>query len=154
MKKIFLFILIVTGIFLSACSSSTRFTGKDIAPTRRGVKNIQKKDDKRTFSDVSSLKTIRGIASYYGSEFNGNQTASGEIFNMNDLTAAHREFPFNTVIKVTNLDNNKSVIIRINDRGPFNQEREIDISLGAAKILDIQNSGTAKVQLDVLKWGN
>ena len=72
---------------------------------------------------------------------------------MNSLTAAHRDYPFGTIVKVTNLSNGKTVLVKINDRGPLVEGRIIDLSYGAAKILDMLQSGTAKVRIDVLKWG-
>lgn len=73
---------------------------------------------------------------------------------MNDLTAAHRTFPFGTKVRVTNLDNKKDVVVRVNDRGPFKEGRIIDLSLAAAKELDLIKMGTAKVKLEVLEWGD
>jgi rare lipoprotein A len=73
---------------------------------------------------------------------------------MNDVTAAHRTFPFGTRIKVTNLDNQKTVVVRVNDRGPFVDGRIIDLSLGAAKEVGLVQSGTARVRLEVLQWGD
>lgn len=92
----------------------------------------------------------KGIASYYGPGFQGEKTASGESFNINDLTAAHRTLPFNTKVRVTNLENSKSVIVRINDRGPFKKGRIIDLSLGAAKKIGLLQAGRAKVKLEIV----
>jgi rare lipoprotein A len=92
----------------------------------------------------------KGIASWYGYESNGNETASGETFNQYALTAAHRTLPFGTRVRVTNLRNGRSVIVRINDRGPYISGRIIDISVGAAQAIDMYDSGLAQVQLEVL----
>lgn len=92
-------------------------------------------------------------ASYYGVAFHGKKTSNGEQFNMNDLTCAHKELPFNTILKVTNLANGKSVQVRVNDRGPFVIGREIDLSTQAAKTLDMMKTGTAKVKLEIVKKG-
>lgn len=89
-------------------------------------------------------------ASYYADKFHGRQTASGETFNMNALTAAHKTLPFNTMVKVTNLANGKSVTVRINDRGPFVAGREIDVSKAAAVQLGMVASGTARVSLSIV----
>lgn len=89
-------------------------------------------------------------ASYYADKFHGRKTSSGEIFDMNALTAAHKTLPFGTVVKVTNLENNKSVNVRINDRGPFVAGREIDISKAAATKLDMIKTGTARVSLTIV----
>lgn len=88
-----------------------------------------------------------GVASYYAS---GKRTANGERFNPNGLTAAHRSLPFGTKVKVTNLKTGKSVVVRINDRGPFAHRRIIDLSLGAARAVGITHSGVGKVRLDIL----
>ncbi len=91
-----------------------------------------------------------GSASYYGAKHHGNRTASGEPFNQNALTAAHRRLPFGTQVKVTNLDNNKSVVVRINDRGPHTRGRLIDLSRKAAEQIGMIGSGTARVRVQAL----
>lgn len=88
-----------------------------------------------------------GMASYYGGKFIGRPTASGEIFDATKLTAAHKKLPFGTKVKVTNLSNNKSVIVRINDRGPFVAGRIIDLSEAAAKKIDMISKGVVKVTI-------
>ncbi len=93
---------------------------------------------------------LNGWASWYGPGFDGNASASGEIFNQNALTAAHRSLPFGTQVQVTNLDNGRSVIVRINDRGPYSGDRVIDLSAGAARILGVIQSGIAPVRLEVM----
>ncbi|MDR2702549.1 MAG: septal ring lytic transglycosylase RlpA family protein [Spirochaetaceae bacterium] len=91
-----------------------------------------------------------GIASWYGAEFNGKPTSSGEIFNDAALTAAHPNLPFGTMLKVTNQHNNKSVTVRVNDRGPFVAARIIDVSRAAAQQLDMIATGTAPVKIESL----
>ena len=86
-------------------------------------------------------------ASYYGEGFNGRPTANGEIFDMNAYTAAHKTLPFGTLVEVTNLENGRKVIVRINDRGPFVGNREIDVSKAAAIALDMLSSGVVRVRL-------
>ncbi len=88
-----------------------------------------------------------GVASWYGDDFNGKRTASGEIYDMNKLTAAHKILPFNTIVIVENLDNGRKVMVRINDRGPFLKERIIDLSRRAAKLIGIYDIGTANVRI-------
>lgn len=95
--------------------------------------------------------TETGTASYYGREFHGKATASGEKFNMNDLTAAHRTLPFGTKVRVTNLGNGKNVVVRINDRGPFKEGRIIDLSYAAAKRLKMIDAGVARVEIEVVE---
>jgi len=94
------------------------------------------------------------MASFYGEEYNGRRTSNGETYDMNAMTAAHRTLPFNSRVRVTNLSNGKSVVVRINDRGPFKDERVIDLSLTAAKVLEIIQPGTARVRLEVLELGD
>jgi rare lipoprotein A len=95
----------------------------------------------------------RGEAAWYGGRFHGRLTASGERFDMHALTAAHRTLPFGTRVRVENLRNGRSVVVRITDRGPFTPRRIIDLSRGAAEQLDMIRSGVAPVRLQVLTWG-
>jgi rare lipoprotein A len=90
-----------------------------------------------------------GAASWYGRKHQGQKTAQGERFDMNKLTAAHRTLPLNTTVRVTNMANQKSVKVRINDRGPFVKARIIDLSARAARELEIAEDGTAEVRLEV-----
>ena len=92
-------------------------------------------------------------ASYYAEDFHGKKTSNGERFNMNDLTCAHKSLPFDTILKVTNLANGKSVQVRVNDRGPFVASREIDLSKAAAVKLGMIGTGTTKVKLEIVKKG-
>jgi rare lipoprotein A len=95
---------------------------------------------------------MQGKAAWYGGRHHGGPTASGERFNKNALTAAHRTLPMNTYVRVTNLRNGKSVVVRINDRGPFGKkERIIDVSEAAARKLGMLQSGTAPVKLSVVR---
>ncbi|NOR14684.1 MAG: septal ring lytic transglycosylase RlpA family protein [Candidatus Aminicenantes bacterium] len=91
-----------------------------------------------------------GIASWYGPGFHGKKTSNKETYNMYDMTAAHQTLPFETHVRVTNLSNSRSVIVRINDRGPFVKDRIIDLSFAAAQALDMHNTGTAPVRLEIL----
>ncbi len=95
-------------------------------------------------------KVFIGYASWYGPGFHGRRTASGEIFNMYDYTAAHRTLPFGTRVKVTNLKNGRSVIVRINDRGPARKNRIIDLSYQAAKKIGMIRDGIVKVRVEVI----
>ncbi len=92
--------------------------------------------------------TQTGIASWYGRQFHGRKTASGDTFDMNELTAAHRSLPLNCYIRVTNKDNGKSVVVKVHDRGPFHGNRVLDLSYGAAKRIGLTNAGTAKVSIE------
>jgi rare lipoprotein A len=126
--------------FVAGCGSgSPRFTSKDRPDTGS--------------REPSSSSQLVGVASYYAQDFNGRKTASGELYDMNDLTAAHRTLPFGTKVKVTNLDTGRSVVVRINDRGPFKDDRVIDLSLGAATQLGLIAMGTGRVVLQILELG-
>ena len=99
---------------------------------------------------TSLPNTEEGIASWYGPGFHGNLTANGEVFDTRTLTAAHQTLPFDTLVRVTNLENGRSVVVRINDRGPFVGGRIIDLSEVAAERIDMIGSGTAQVRLELL----
>jgi rare lipoprotein A len=99
---------------------------------------------------ISSRNTQRGVASWYGGRWIGRKTANGERYHQDDLTAAHRTLPFGTYVRVTNLRNNKSTVVRINNRGPYIKGRIIDVSKRAAASLGLINSGIARVQVEVL----
>ena len=95
-----------------------------------------------------------GVASWYGPTFDGHRTSNGEIYNMHDMTAAHRTLPFNSMVRVTNLNNGKQTEVRINDRGPFVANRIIDLSLSAAQAIEMVGPGTAEVRLEVIGGPN
>ena len=94
---------------------------------------------------------MEGLASWYGQDFNGRLTSSGEVFDMYDMTAAHKTLPLQTVVRVHNLDNGKSVEVRINDRGHYVAGRIIDLSRKAARALGMRDVGTARVRLEIVK---
>jgi len=98
---------------------------------------------------AAALPAEEGLASWYGGKFQGRRTASGEIFDTRQLTAAHRSLPFGSQVLVTNLENGKSVTVRINDRGPFVAGRVIDLSLAAAAAIGLAGRGLAAVRLEV-----
>lgn len=125
-----LLLWIVVGTALQGCSTTPRY---------------------RVGGGMDTVQT--GIASYYGSKYHGRKTANGEVFDMYGVSAAHKDLPFGTRIEVTNLNNNKKLIVRINDRGPFVKGRILDLSYGAAKELDMIESGTAPVRIKVLELG-
>lgn len=103
-----------------------------------------------TLKPVPTKKFQVGKASWYGRVFQHHRTASGEPYDMNDFTAAHRTLPLGSWVKVTNLKNDRSVMVRINDRGPVLKSRIIDLSYGAAKILGIGSTGISSVRLDIV----
>lgn len=91
-----------------------------------------------------------GVASWYGPNFHGKDTANGEVYNQNDLTAAHKTLQLPSIIRVTNLENGRSIVLRVNDRGPYSKNRILDVSSKAADLLGFKNQGTAKIRMDVL----
>ena len=105
----------------------------------------------KTFIAKEPATAETGVASYYADQYHGKPTASGEVFDMHALTAAHRSYKFGTRVKVTHLGNNRSVIVRINDRGPFTQGRVIDLSVAAAEELQMIKSGLANVKIEIVQ---
>jgi len=135
----YILIILLPILFLNFCAPSSRFASKKTS---------------RKTTNVRDGETIIGYASYYADKFHGRQTANGEIFNMHDYTAAHRNLPFDTVLLVTNLENGKKVKVRINDRGPYVKGRILDLSLQAAKDIGLIKTGVTKVQIKILKLGS
>ncbi len=129
-------------LFQLNCSPSVRYAAEDDRPVLRSQKNFRQ------------AKVLEGNASYYGKKFHGRKTANGEVFDMYKKTAAHRELPFETMLKVTNKSNNRSVIVRVNDRGPFKEGRILDLSYGAAREIDMIGDGVAEVRIEILRLGN
>ena len=111
-----------------------------------------KVDDSTSHSNIKDTIAIpiKGKASYYGSEFNGRKTANGEIYDETAMTAAHRTLPFGTVLRVTNVRNRLSVIVRINDRGPFHPDRVLDLSKSAAEELDLIKFGVTEIEAEIV----
>lgn len=150
------------ALTLWSCSASPKFTGDDPPLSRpkserpaRDIGNTEDEyDERHEFHNVSVLESQTGIASFYGDEFNGNLTSNGEIYDMYGISAAHPTYPSGTIVRVTNLSNNKSEILRINDHMPQHPERIIDLSYGAAEKLDMINDGITEVKVEVFKWGN
>jgi rare lipoprotein A len=130
-------ILLFAGIsfVISSCGITGRMKTPD--PTRLAVEARSKQ----------GAMIEEGVASWYGPNFHGKLTANGEVYDMYGLTAAHRTLPFNTIVRVENAENNKSVVVRINDRGPFAKDRIIDLSKKAAEEIDMLGPGTAPVRL-------
>ncbi|WP_206484596.1 septal ring lytic transglycosylase RlpA family protein [Thalassotalea sp. G2M2-11] len=120
------------------------------AKSRGGNSNYQVRG--KHYQVLSSAKNFKehGVASWYGNKFHGHLTSNGEIYNMYGMSAAHKNLPLPTYVKVTNKANNKSVIVRVNDRGPFHQNRIIDLSYSAAYKLDMLTTGTANVVIEAI----
>lgn len=164
-------LIIASIVILAGCSSNSRYSQKhDTTPTRLPTAS-ELQDAIPTFEPPSRggnrnytvrgqhyqvLKSSKGfsetgVASYYGEKFHGHLTSNGEIYNMYAMSAAHKHLPLPSYVKVTNLDNNKSVVVRVNDRGPFHQGRVIDLSFSAAYKLDMLKHGTARVRVDIIE---
>lgn len=147
LKIIALFFLV---LILTNCASVPRFTSRD--ERYRKESETQKKDLVR-YKNAEVLETVIGIASYYADKYNEKITYSGEVYDMYGLSAAHPTYQMGTIIRVTNLSNDRSVIIRVNDRMPYRPDRIIDLSLGCAQELDMVQVGITMVRVEVLEWG-
>lgn len=143
MRRVLTNILVGASVLTSlAAAPRPNYPGSSKAPT-----------DALPRDQVATLKPYQtGTASWYGKPFQGKTTASGEAYNMFQFTAAHRRLPMGTVLRVTNLQNGSSVIVRVNDRGPVPRSRIIDLSYAAAKVLDLRQCGLGRVRLDVIEF--
>ncbi len=146
MKKSFTLVILMLTILFIGCSHSNNVR------RRLAAENITRENLKKDSSQARALDVIYGSASYYGRDFHGKKTANGETFDMYALTAAHKTLPFGTICKVTNLENHKTVIVRINDRGPFVDNRILDLSRGAADALGLIDKGVCRVKIDILSY--
>ena len=132
---------------------------KKIEPARKAPPperdfNAEQRELVARYQKKKALSTLRGEASYYGKAFAGNKTASGEVFEPDSFTAAHRTLPFGTVLRVTRLETKESVYVRVNDRGPFGKKRRIiDLSEAAAAELGMLRVGVCEVRVEVLERG-
>jgi len=154
-----LFVFAFCMVFTMGCGA-TKVVTKPIEWTAKGTYKTTKLIVKGTIKVGKGVvgvttypfrdREMEGIASWYGKDFHGKKTASGETYNMYNLTAAHRTLPLGSRVRVTNLDNGKKVVVRINDRGPFEKGRIIDLSYEAARQLDMLHKGTARVKLTLL----
>ncbi len=144
----------VLMFILNSCASSTRFPSRhpDNYPPESRTENTEVNSE--ISGNAKILESRVGVASYYSDKFEGRKTSSGEIFSQEKLTAAHPSYSLGTIVRVKNLKNRKTVVVRINDRMTNRNGRIIDLSKKAAEELDMVISGIAKVQVDVLKWGN
>src|ERR1700722_17110133 len=130
------FVIVALGaMFIAGCGHHSARVNAPIAPARVG-------------------STETGVASWYGVPYDGRRAASGEVYDMRQLTAAHRSLPFQTWVEVTNLFNGKQVDVRINDRGPFVKGRIVDLSQAAARDIDMLRAGTTRVRLKVIPTPN
>jgi rare lipoprotein A len=138
--KVLLPVLLIVVLFLlTACGPRYIVRERRMPPAEKETK-IEKRETR---------EVQQGIASWYGKDFHGRQTSSGEVYDMYQLTCAHQTLPLGTMVMVTNLENGKSVELKVNDRGPFVKGRIIDVSYAAAKMLDMAEKGTAPVKVEV-----
>jgi rare lipoprotein A len=146
------FTIVVSALAISsgcAHKQAARVATPATTPNAASKKNSQTSAPQAASAKIGETET--GFASWYGNPYHGRRTASGEIYDMEQLTAAHRTLPFQTWVEVTDLDNGKKVDVRITDRGPFVDGRVIDLSLAAARKIEMVGPGVAKVKLRVIK---
>lgn len=144
---------IVLMLTLVSCASSTRFPSRHEGGKSPSDREIRGGNESETIDAGKILESRVGVASYYSDKYEGKTTSSGEIFSQDKLTAAHPTYSMGTIVRVKNLLNRKTVIVKINDRMTNLNGRIIDLSKRAADEIDMTKSGIAKVQVDVLKWG-
>jgi rare lipoprotein A len=146
-----LFITVLTFISINGCAKAPVIPG----PVPEGAPRPYRVGQE-WYQPLASVREFKeqGVASWYGKDFHGKKTSSGEIYNMYDMTAAHKILPLGTYVRVKNLENNRMIDVRINDRGPFVRGRIIDLSYTAAKKLEIVGPGTAKVEIVALGTRN
>lgn len=156
MKKLLTLCAVV--LFLSACTEmelASHLTKQAIPPSKsQGTFKVgtpYKVEGKHYYPEERYDLVETGIASWYGKDFQGKRTANGETYDMNELTAAHKTLQMPSLVRVTNLENGRSLIVRVNDRGPYKKGRVMDVSMKAAELLGFKSAGTAKVKLEVLK---
>ena len=144
LKGMILIMMFLTGFV--ACSSSPKFTNR--------YEKIKQPpaNDLAVYNNVVPVDTVIGVASFYADKFHGRQTSNGEIYDMYGLTAASPTLPPETILRVTNLGNSKSVIVRINDHMPYRPDRIIDLSYGTALELDMVQDGVVEVMLEILEY--
>jgi rare lipoprotein A len=159
LKKLFPTIITLIIICFSMSCAKRKLTPVQFHPSPQKIKTTSSRPYRvlgKTYYPISSPKnfTQKGIASWYGPKFHGKLTSNKERYDMYQLTAAHKTLPFDTRVRVTNLENGLAVLVRINDRGPFVGDRIIDLSLAAAKKLDMLESGTSSVELKAEYYPN
>ena len=147
-------------LFIWSCTPSPRYTVEKIKKSKAAVeipgKSAPYTIDGTTYIPTekpSAGKKFRGLASFYGYNdgFDGKKTSNGEVFDMHGLTGAHKTWPFNIWVEVRNVSNGRTVIVRINDRGPFVGKRIIDLSYGAAKAINMIEAGVQEVEIEILR---
>ena len=135
-------VIFILAFLLFSCISAPRYSSSSYSDNQTKREN--------------SKNIFYGVSSFYGLDdgFDGNLTANGEVYDKDGFTAAHKTLPLNSIVKVTNMENGKTVTLRINDRGPYIKGRILDCSHGAAIKLDFVEQGTTEVKIEVIKWGD
>ncbi len=146
-RRLLAFLLIQCAL-ISGCATTVQIAESRKAPLGPNQYEVFGKVYEIMDSNLGYVEI--GIASWYGKKFHGRLTAMGEVYDMYGMTAAHKELPLPTVVKVTNLDNGRTVVLRVNDRGPFHEDRVIDLSYEAARQLGFEHQGTAPVVVEAL----
>jgi rare lipoprotein A len=141
-------ILLLIPAFLIGCSSNVRYKTQET--NTRVVHKKFNNNDPEYKTKITPGNVVYMNCSYYAEKFHGKPTANGEIFDMNKFTCAHKTLPFGTRLKVTNEDNNKSVIVRVNDRGPFVKGRDLDLSKAAAREIGLIPYGVKRLRVEFL----
>ncbi|MCF7919978.1 MAG: septal ring lytic transglycosylase RlpA family protein [Candidatus Cloacimonetes bacterium] len=146
MKRVYFSGFLVLLLFLAGCAGRVY---KTEGGYRQGHKFFSTEEAKKQAA-AGKGEVMNLVCSYYGTKFHGRKTSNGETFDMFKMTCAHKEMEFGTMLKVTNPDNGKSVTVKVNDRGPFVENRDIDLSYGAAKELGMLHDGVKKMQVEIL----
>jgi rare lipoprotein A len=153
-NKIKYIALLAMTVLISSCTSSVRFSFDNSTNNHQknkfGSSSSVSSGTNKLNVKFKSGEVFSGKASYYANDFDGRQTASGTVYDKNKLTAAHRELPFGTKIRVRNLNNNRTVVVLVNDRGPFRDDRVLDLSAAAAEELDMINDGVVDIEFEIL----
>ena len=152
-------IIVLGGLVLAHCSGGSKYSERVVAegepvPKGGGSYTVGKPYNLngRTYvPNENPSYRAEGVASWYGPDFHGRLTANGEVYDMHAISAAHTTMPLPSYARVTNLDNKRSIVVRVNDRGPYVRDRIIDLSIGTAKALDFYGKGLARVRVDM--WG-
>jgi rare lipoprotein A len=144
-------VIAATVLVLSGCGGKKRGRVYVPPPPSISPSTSRTPPPPQVATDAKPIYVETGMASWYGAPYNHRQGANGEIYDMNALTAAHRTLPLNSVVRVSNLQTGRSALVRITDRGPFVEDRIVDLSMAAAKAVDVWRQGTALVKLEVLQ---
>jgi rare lipoprotein A len=150
--RLLIFVIPLILLLLMACAPKHRIIiERRMPPPEKTEAKKEAMKEERPIIEKRETKDVQyGVASWYGPDFHGKPTSSGEVYDMHQLTCAHNTFPLGTVVMVTNLENGRSLELKVNDRGPFVKERIIDLSYAAAQILGMWEKGTALVKVEVV----